>query len=90
MISQYDEAEGKKAEETKRERGGLLPPPPPAVFVSAQFFFRRLLHQNAWSRLLWRYSSVTARKKDTKIMTVLFAGADGKRSLYCMPDFKFN
>ena len=25
-----------------------------------------------------------------KIMTVLFAGADRKRSLYCLPDFKFN
>ena len=23
-------------------------------------------------------------------MTVLFAGADRKRSLYCLPDFKFN
>ena len=70
IISQYDEAEGKKAEETKRERGGLLPRPPPpphAVLVSAHFSFRRLLHQNAWSRLLWRYSSVTARKKDTKL-----------------------
>ena len=66
------------------------PPHPHAVLVSAHFSFRRLLHQNAWSRLLWRYSSVTARKKDTKIMTVLFAGADRKRSLYCLPDFKFN
>ena len=85
IISQYDEAEGKKAEETKRESGGCVgggggggggggagscpapPPPPHAVLVSAHFSFRRLLHQNAWSRLLWRYSSVTARKKDTKL-----------------------
>ena len=39
MISQYDEAEGKKAEETKRERGGLLPPPLPRCFSFCSIFF---------------------------------------------------
>ena len=78
----------------KLERGGFLPPsfPTPtlslAVFSSSLFFTPPPLSECLEQAILaLDNSSVTARKNDTKTMTVSFKGAV-PRSLYCLPYLK--